>query len=284
MTDQESLAEFRKKIFTTAYPMKLAHLASAFSIVELVYALYLKGILKYDAANPTWEARDRFILSKGHGSLAVYVALFYAGFISEERLSTFCRPGFAMGGEVNMLETPGVEATTGSLGHGLSFGVGTALAQKIRNSSGKTYVIVGNGELEEGVIWEAVMSAYKLELDNLTVILDDNKIQKMGFTRDTMRIQSWNEKWASFGWFVDTIEDGNDLAQVVSVLTKPNVSRKPRIVIANTVKGKGVSIMENNPVWHFKMPNRRELKVFMEELHISEEELEHAKSILADPV
>jgi len=284
MEDKEILRDFRKKIFTTAYPMKLAHLASAYSIVEIVYALYMKGILKFDANNPKWEERDRFILSKGHGSLAVYVALCYANIISEEVLSTFCKPGYSMGGEVNMLETEGVEATTGSLGHGLSFGVGVALAQKIKGSSAQTYVVVGNGEIEEGVIWEAVMSAYKFKLNNLTVILDDNKIQKMGFTSDTMRITSWDDKWKSFGWEVDYIYDGHNLEEVISVLSKPNITENPRVIIANTVKGKGVSIMENNANWHFKMPNKKELKVFMSELNISEEELNNAKSILIDLV
>ena len=136
-----------------------------------------------------------------------------------------------------------------------------------------TYVILGDGECQEGTVWEAVMAANKYSLDNLTAILDYNKIQKMGFISETMKINSWSEKWMAFGWQVDEIKNGHDLNQVCNVLSRENLSGKPRLIIANTVKGKGVSIMENNPNWHFKMPNRRELMVFMKELEISEEEL-----------
>ncbi len=277
MQNQE-LSSLRKKIFLTAYPIKAAHIASAFSIVEILYSLYCDGVMHYNVTNLNDPDRDRFILSKGHASLAVYAILNKIGIISDAELSTFCRPGYSLGGEVNINETAGVEATTGSLGHGLSFGVGIALALKKKKSPGKVYVLVGNGEIQEGVMWEAVMTAYKFKLDNLVVILDDNKVQKMGFTRDTMRIDSWNERWAAFGWIVDET-DGHNVEQLTAILKKKNNSDCPRIIIANTVKGKGVSIMENNPDWHFKMPYRRELKVFMKELNISEEELEDAKSI-----
>ncbi len=275
---EEELLNLRKKIFLTAYPLKTAHVASAFSIVEILYALYCNGVMHYDAADMKNPDRDRFILSKGHASLAVYAILNKVGILSDEVLSTFCRPGYCLGGEVNINETPGVEATTGSLGHGLSFGVGIAIALKKRKSPGKVYVVVGNGEIQEGVMWEAVMTAYKFGLDNLTVILDDNKIQKMGFTRDTMRIESWDNRWAAFGWHVEQA-DGHNVDNLTALLKQENPAGHPRIIIANTVKGKGVSIMENNADWHFKMPYKRELKVFMKELNISEEELEHAKII-----
>ncbi len=283
MTLQEKLTSIRKKIFLTAYPMKTAHMASAFSIVEILYALYCNGVMRFDPANPADPDRDRLILSKGHASLAVYGFLNEIGLLSDAELTTFCRPGYKLGGEVNINDTLGVEATTGSLGHGLSFGLGIAMALKKKQSPGQVYVIVGNGEIQEGVMWEAGMRAYSFRLHNLTVILDDNRIQKMGFTADTMRITEWRSKWESFGWLVQEV-DGHDVEQLTSVLSEPNESDCPRLIIANTVKGKGVSIMENNADWHFKMPYRKELKVFMQELQISEEELENAKSISAGAV
>ena len=275
--DTAGLKEMRKKMFLTAYAGGMAHLASAFSAAEIFYALYQKGILKIDAAEPWDEDRDRLILSKGHASLALYVSLAMKGLIEEEELYTFIQPGSRLSGEPCMNGIPGVEAATGSLGHGLSLGVGMALAGKIDRRNNMVYVVLGDGECEEGSIWEAVMSANKYGLGNLTVILDCNKIQKMGFIEETMKISSWRSKWESFGWIVDEIEDGNDLDQVCEVLCRKTDSNIPRLVLANTVKGKGISIMENNPNWHFKMPNKKELKVFMAELEITEEELERCR-------
>lgn len=273
----------RKKIFLTAYPQKTAHLASAFSIAEIMYVLYIKGILKFKPDNPAWVDRDRFILSKGHASLALYAVLNEVGILSDEKLSTFCHPGNSLGGEVNPNDCPGIEAATGSLGHGLGVGVGMAIALKANHSPAKVYVLMGNGELEEGVNWESIMAARKFGLDNLVVILDDNKIQKMGYTSDIMKIDSWDNKWESFGWDVDYITDGHDINEIENVLSRPNKASLPKVIIANTVKGKGVSIVENNPDWHFKMPYKRELKVFMNELNITEEELENAK-IISDKI
>lgn len=282
-TDNE-LKRLRKKMFLTAYPQKTAHLASAFSITEIMYVLYVKGILKCRPEDPNWIDRDRFILSKGHASLAVYVMLNEIGVLSDVKLSSFCHPGNSIGGEVNPNDCPGIEAATGSLGHGLGVGVGMALAIKLNHSPAKVYVLVGNGELEEGVNWESVMAAKKYGLDNLVVILDDNKIQKMGYTSDIMKIDSWSEQWKSFGWNVDVIENGHDVDEIASVLSRKNQVGMPKVVIANTIKGKGVSIVENNPDWHFKMPYRRELKLFMEELDITEEDLENAKIVLNDAI
>ena len=285
MNEADILRQYRKAMFLTAYPHKTAHLASAFSIAEVMYVLYRKGILRYRPQEPDWPDRDRFILSKGHAALAVYVMLRDTGVLSDARLSTFCRPvENALGGELHPLETPGVEAATGSLGHGLGFGVGCAMALKADRSEAQVYVLVGNGELGEGVIWESVMAAHKFALDNLTVILDDNKLQKMGLTSDIMRITSWADKWRAFGWTVEEVEDGHDVEALTAALSKKNTSGEPRVIIAHTVKGKGVSLMEHNPDWHFKMPYKKELKTFMEELDISEQELEDAKVVLDDTV
>jgi transketolase len=215
-------------------------------------------------------------MSKGHASLAAYTILAMAGYFDREDLFTFCQPGSRLGGEANMRLVPGVEASTGSLGHGLSFGTGIAMANKMQGNDSKVYVILGDGECQEGTIWEAVMSAHRYKLDNLTVILDYNRIQKMGYVVDTMAIDSWESRWGSFGWQV-TKTDGHDIDEIEKTLRSAVESGKPRLLIAGTVKGKGVSIMENNPDWHFKMPNKRELKVVVQELGITGEELEQCR-------
>lgn len=277
MTNNELMQNYRKKMFLTAYPLKTAHLASAFSITEIMYVLY-KKILKVDVKNPSAKDRDRFVLSKGHAALAQYIMLNDIGMLSDEKLKTFCLPGKSIGGEVNPYDTCGIECATGSLGHGLGMAVGMAMALKMDNSPAKVYVIVGNGELNEGVMWESIMSAHKFELDNLVVILDDNKLQKMGKTSQTMKISSWSEKWSAFGWQVDEIKDGHNIDEIYNVLSKKNEQGKPRVVIANTIKGKGVSIMEGDADWHWRMPNKKELEVFKKELNITEEELNICKN------
>jgi transketolase len=282
--DRENTHKLRKNIFCAAYSYTgwLAHLASAFSVVELVYALYMKGILKYDPRDPAWDGRDYFIMSKGHASLAAYAILAMAKFFEEEELWTFCRPGARLGGEANMRIVPGVEASTGSLGHGFSFGVGIALANKMDGKNSQVYVLLGDGECEEGTIWEAVMSSVRYRLDNLTVILDFNKIQKMGPVKDTMSIESWESRWESFGWEI-VKTDGHDIDSIMEAFGLPRKEEKPRLIIADTVKGKGVSIMENNPEWHFKMPNKRELKIVLAELGITEGELEKCRKHTCSP-
>ncbi|MCL2202486.1 MAG: transketolase [Defluviitaleaceae bacterium] len=271
-----ALKKIRKNIFLTACAGGVGHLASAFSIVEIIYALYIKGVLCHDSKNPTWEGRDRFILSKGHGCLALYNVLSLGGYFEEDELWTFCRPGSRMGGEPNVLELPGVEASTGSLGHGLSIGVGMALAARADNMDNKIYVLVGDGECQEGSIWEAVMAGMAFGLDNLYVILDENKLQKMGFVSDIMRINCWEERFKAFGWQVKKA-NGHNVADIYKQLTGEWTAGVPRVLIAQTTKGKGVSIMENAPGWHWKMPNKRELKIVMQELGITEEELEKCK-------
>lgn len=281
MTDkyESEMKKIRKDIFLTAYSCGTAHLASSFSLVEIMYTLYEKGILQYDAKKPKWEKRDRLIMSKGHASLILYVMLQRAGFFDEKVLKSFSKPGSILGGEPKYGDIPGVEASTGSLGHGLSIGVGMAMAHEMDGNPGNVFVVVGDGECEEGTIWEAVMSAARYHLNNLTMILDYNGIQKMGPVKETMEIEEWRGRLEAFGWQVDEIMDAHNLTEIETMLKKQNETTKPRAVIAHTIKGKGVSIMENNHNWHFKMPNKRELKVFMEELEITQEELDHAKSI-----
>jgi len=273
---KEETDKLRKEIFLAAYSAGVGHLASAFSAVEIIYTLYLEGILKYNAANPNWDGRDYFILSKGHGSLALYTVLCQAGFFPKTWLEKFCRPDGILGGEPHTIEIPGVEASTGSLGHGLSIGVGMALALKSDSKPNKVYVLAGDGECQEGSVWEAVMSAAAFNLDNLTMIIDYNHIQKMDFIKKIIGTDDLAEKLSSFGWNIKRV-DGHDTEALKFAFTSAWETGKPRCLMAETIKGKGLSLMENNPAWHWRMPNKKELKVFMNELGIGQEELDTCK-------
>ena len=278
MNDTERLKELRKQIFLMSYSAKTGHLASAYSSLEILYALYVKGILRNTKETAGSMNRDKLILSKGHGSLALYAVLAEAGFLEKETLMTFAKPDSILGGEPNRLEVPGVEATTGSLGHGLSVGVGIACADQMEKRDCKTYVILGDGECQEGSVWEAVMAAGKLCLPNLIVIVDQNKIQKMGSVKDTIGFDEWEQRFASFGFGTRTV-DGHDVNALCSCFRSLSTQDRPYVILANTIKGHGVSIMENNPVWHWKQPNKKELKKIVEELSILQEELDYAKSL-----
>lgn len=217
------------------------------------------------------------ILSKGHAALALYACLAYAGFFEQEELWTFAKPESRLGGEP-MIGIPGVEMATGSLGHGLSYGVGTALGMKKKNISAETYVLVGDGECQEGSIWEAANTAAALALDNLTVILDWNNLQKMDFVDKIMGSPNWVMRWKSFGWQVIEV-DGHDVDALCAAFRVPHEAGKPKIILAHTIKGYGVSVMENRVNWHYHIPNKRELKACMAELGISQEEIDYAKSL-----
>ena len=193
--------------------------------------------------------------------------------MTERELHTYLKPNCHIGGEPNMRDLKGIEASTGSLGHGLPMAVGMAMAQKIDKNGAKTYVMIGDGESQEGTIWEAAMSASSFGLDNLIGILDCNKVQKTNHVEETLAYVHWDEKWKAFGWNVVEV-DGHDVEALKNTFDSIEGNGKPTMVIAHTIKGKGVSIMENNPIWHFKIPNKKEKKIFMEELHISEEEME----------
>lgn len=269
----DKILALKKKIFLTAYKAGAAHLASSFSVIDLLYVMYWRGIVKYDIKNVWDRKRDRVIFSKGHACLAQYVILNAIGMISDEELNGFCQPGSHLGGEPRYRATNGIEAVTGSLGHGLSFGVGVALACKLDRSKNRVYVILGDGECQEGTIWEAAMSAVAFRLDNLVVILDDNRLQAMDTVENVMGISSWRERWEAFGFDVDEV-DGHDTDAIENVLIKSNRDGIPRLVIAHTIKGKGVSFMEQVPIWHFRMPNESELEVVKQELGITDQELE----------
>ena len=275
----EEMKNIRKTIFLTGYSASIAHIASAFSIVEILYVLYSKKILNVDPKNPTKENRDKFILSKGHGSLALYEVLCREGFFDKDTLKTFCKPNSILGGEPTVPFIPGVEATTGSLGHGLSIGVGMALANKIDNKKESVYVLLGDGELEEGTIWEAIMFAGHKKLDNLIIIIDSNKIQKMGKVEDIIGVESWKDKFFAFDFFVKEV-DGHNVDELYKLFSEKNNTNKPMVVLCNTIKGKGVSIVENDPRWHWKLPSKKELKTFMNELDITQEEIDECKKLM----
>lgn len=273
LNDGKELQELRKMIFITGYKGGIAHLASCYSCLEIIYTLYMKNVMRLDIKNPGWKDRDRFILSKGHAGLALYGVMVKRGLVAEEEYNSYLNGSSCIGGEPCMRDCKWVEATTGSLGHGLPMAAGMAMALKADNSPAKIYVILGDGECEEGTVWETAMSASAFRLDNLVVILDCNQIQKMDYIEKTIGVPDWHKKWSSFGWEVNEV-DGHNIEDIKKVLLKQPLSGKPRFIIAHTIKGKGVSIMENNPNWHFKLPGRKELKIFKEELGIDSTELE----------
>jgi transketolase len=227
------------------------HVGSSMSLVEILRVLY-DDVLRYRPAEPKWARRDRMILSKGHGCLALYAMLADKGFIPPETLDTFCRRDSILGGHPEASKVPGVEASTGSLGHGLSFGVGMALAQRIRRSDSRVFVVMGDGEINEGSVWEAAMCAGKHKLVNLTAIIDYNKIQSAGFTRDIQDLEPLVDKWRAFG-FAATEVDGHDVPALRALFRRvPLQGDRPTAIVCHTIKGKGIASAENDPNWHHK--------------------------------
>lgn len=225
------------------------HVGSSFSLVEILRVLY-DDVVRVDPFRPDWPDRDRVVLSKGHGCLALYVMLAERGFFDHSALDTFCRAGFLLGGHPEH-HLAGVEASTGALGHGLSLGVGMALAQRMGKSPSRTFVILGDGECQEGSIWEAALCAAKHELINLTVIVDYNNRQSYGTLDEVLPIWPLWNKWHAFG-FSPTDVDGHDCEKLQYELRRPSFGNQPRALICHTVKGKGVPAIENQPFWHHK--------------------------------
>jgi transketolase len=224
------------------------HPGGAFSSIDIMTTLYF-AVMKIDPQNPHWEGRDRFILSKGHSSLGLYAVLHLRGFMDKETLLTFRQDNSLLCGHPDMHKVTGVEMSTGSLGHGLSVGTGLAIAAKFDRKGHRVFVLMGDGETQEGSIWEAAMFASHHKLDNLVGIVDRNMIQIDGFTEDILALEPYRAKWEAFGWHVIEI-DGHDFEQIRCALKEMPVSNRPTLVLANTVKGKGISFMENNPAWH----------------------------------
>jgi transketolase len=227
------------------------HVGSSMSLIEIMRVLY-DDVLRYRPDEPRWTGRDRMILSKGHGCIALYVMLADKGFFPLETLDTFCRRDSILGGHPEAGKIPGVEASTGALGHGLSIGVGMALAARIEKRDSKVVVVMGDGEINEGSVWEAALCAGKHRLSNLTAVIDYNKIQSAGPTREIQDLEPLADKWRAFNF--ETIEvDGHDVAALRNLFSRlPLSQNKPTAIICHTVKGKGISFAEHDPSWHHK--------------------------------
>lgn len=257
--------DLRRTIVQTLAQGGRGHVGAALSLVEIFRVLY-DDVLKFDPARPRWVHRDRCILSKGHGCLALYAVLADKGFIPREELGKFCKTGGILGGHPEII-VPGVEASTGSLGHGLSIGIGFALNARFENLDYRTFVVVGDGECNEGSVWEAALCAGKHRLSNLTVLVDYNKCQSYGPTRDVQDLEPFADKWKAFGFAVEEV-GGHDVDALKAVLLRiPFQKDKPSVIICHTVKGKGFSFTENDLTWHHKSKiSEEEIRLFMEEL------------------
>ena len=259
----------RKAIVEMTYRARSGHPGGSLSATDAIVALYFHH-MRHNPKNPKDPDRDRFILSKGHAAPALYAVLAECGYFDKKELLKLREVGSMLQGHPANTRTPGVEVSTGSLGQGLSFGIGVALAGKLDDKDYNVYVLIGDGESEEGQVWEAAASASHHKLDNLTVLLDRNMLQIDGCTEDIVALESIRERWRAFGWHVIEI-DGHNMSQILEALHKADEYKgKPTMIIMSTIKGKGVSFMENNVDFHGKAPNDEEHKIAMKEL----EELE----------
>src|SRR5215468_5787972 len=263
--DQRS-RQLRRQIVKTIKTANRGHLGSAFSLVEILRVLY-DDVLKYDASNPRWPGRDRCILSKGHGCLALYALLADKGFFPQGELWKFCKSDGILGGHPEYGKVPGVEASTGSLGHGLSIGVGMALNARFEKSSHRTFVVISDGESNEGSVWEAALCAGKHKLSNMVVLMDYNKQQSYGTTYEVLDMDPMAEKWRAFG-FATAEVDGHNVDELRAALKRtPLEPDRPSIIICHTIKGKGISFVENNLNWHHKTKiSDEEMQSLMKEL------------------
>lgn len=241
---------------------KASHIGSALSITDILAVLY-GGVLRVRPAHPDWEERDRFILSKGHACVAVYAVLAETGFVPHSALETYGQDHSNLMNHISH-KVPGVEFSTGSLGHGLPFGVGKALASKIGGATWRTFVLLSDGEMDEGANWEALMFAAHHRLSNLVAIIDYNKLQSLDSVERTLGLEPLADKLRAFGCTVHEL-DGHDHQQLVTALTAP-ANNRPVAIIAHTIKGKGVSFMENRVEWHYKNPNDEQLALALAEL------------------
>ncbi len=243
---------------------KGSHIGSVLSVSDIIAVLYA-DILNYDPKEPNSDKRDRIILSKGHAGAAIYAAIAECGFFDVEELKTHYANGSRLSGHVSH-KIPGIDFSTGSLGHGLSVGAGMALAAKKDKKNHKVYVILGDGECNEGSVWEAALFANHFRLDNLVAIIDHNNMQSLDFCDNTLEITPFSEKWSSFGWNVKEVDGHNHDELREALKSVENEGNKPTLIIANTVKGKGISFMENNILWHYRTPQGEEYDAAVKEL------------------
>lgn len=262
-TLQNLSKEIRREVLTMVYRSKSGHLGCSLGIVDILIALYFE-VLHINPKRPALESRDIFLLSKGHAAATLYATLSKRDFFPKSYLSTYFQDGSKLAGHVTLDSLPGIEGTAGSLGHGLSIGIGMAIAIKSKNLSSKVYVLIGDGECAEGSIWEAINFAGHNRIDNLILILDNNDLQIMGRGSDILNSLPFADKFTSFGWDVKVV-NGHNISQLTRTL-KIKTSGKPLVIIANTVKGKGVSFMENKVEWHGKCPSKEEYLLAIKEL------------------
>lgn len=263
--------EIRKRLIKLIYEAKGGHTGGSLSSVDILVTLYFHT-LKFDIKNPGWESRDRFILSKGHSVEGYYCVLEKAGFITEEILGTYGKFNSMLAGHPTV-KVPGVEVNSGALGHGLSIGVGMALASKRDKKDNKVFVLMGDGEQGEGSIMEAANAGGHYKLDNLTAIIDRNRLQISGNTEDVMALDCLETRWKAYGWSVKQI-NGNNIPELIETFDSvPFEKNKPSLIIANTTKGKGISFIENRAVWHHKVPDESQYLQAISELDKQLEEL-----------
>lgn len=256
--------EIRKSLLTMIYEARTGHTGGSLSNTDILTVLYYK-IMNIDPNNPNWEERDRYVQSKGHSVESLWAILADKGFFPKEELKTFSKFNSRLIGHPNN-KVPGIEMNTGSLGHGLPISVGMALAAKMDGKSYRVYTLMGDGEQAEGSVWEGAMAASQYKLDNLTAIIDRNRLQITNTTEDVMGLEPLGDKWRSFGWEVVEV-DGNDVEELVNVFSRtPKTPGKPTLILANTVKGKGISFAENQVGWHHRVPTEEEYNLAMEEL------------------
>lgn len=257
----KTASEIRRLALHMTHHAKASHIGSCLSMADLLAVLYDPqfGVLRLDPSRPDWDERDRFLLSKGHAAAALYAALVQRGFLEESELNTYCEDGTRLSGHISHYNVPGIELSTGSLGHALSVACGMACATKVDERSNKVVCLLSDGECNEGSNWEAIMFAPHHRLDNLVVIVDHNKIQSFGTVAEVLDLHPFADKWRAFNWAVHEI-DGHDTQAIHdSLTTTPWQPGKPSVIIAHTVKGKGVAFMENQLAWHYKSVSTEQL-------------------------
>ena len=256
--------EIRREIITMVHRANSGHVGGSLSAVEIVMSCYYH-LMQHDPKNPKWTGRDRFIMGKGHATPVIYAILADCGYFPKEDLLTFRRPGSHLQGHPYSAKTPGIEASTGTLGLGISTACGMALGGKIKKEPQTYYCLCGDGEIQEGQVWEAAMFANKYKLNNLIAFVDRNYLQSDGYSEEVMPLDPLAPKWEAFGWEVFTV-DGHDFEDIISTVAKAKLSHKPVMIIANTIKGKGVSFMENDNKWHGTPPDAATTEKALKEL------------------
>ena len=251
----------RIEILKMTHHSKASHVGSALSVVDILATIYSTVIVSVPEGESPNE--NKLILSKGHAASALYSILSLKGYFDSSWLKEYCGDGAQLGGHVTSIDVPGVELSTGSLGHGLPYGMGIALGKKMNSNGGAVFVIMSDGECDEGTTWESALIASHFNLSNLVVVIDRNRIQSLAGTEETIRLEPFASKWKSFGWKVLEV-DGHNYEKIEEAVLTPKLT--PTVIIANTTKGKGVSFMENSVVWHYRSPSDGELKFSLEEL------------------